>query len=290
MICRTFPPASRVACASLLAVLLTGCTRFELFDATIPSKEYDRTRSLIYGDAPRQTLDVYRPHHAKQPAKVVIFFYGGDWQNGSKADYRFVAQALTTRGFIAVLPDYRLYPSVVFPAFVDDGALATRWVHDNIKSFGGDPSHIYLMGHSAGAHIASLLTLDQRYLKSVGLDRNAIRGTAALSGPYDFVPSVEDRGAFGMSPNQTTVNPDMEPINFVDGHAPPMLLVQGLKDDVVGSDNTQKLAAKIQASGGEVQTIYYPDRGHAGVVQAFASPFRWLAPVLKDTAAFFNAH
>src|SRR6185312_15036826 len=118
----------------------------------------------------------------------------------------------------------------------------------------------------------------------------AIRGTAALSGPYDFVPLPEDRGAFGMAVNQTKVNPDMEPVNFVDGHAPPMLLVQGLKDDVVGSDNTRELTAKIKRVGGDVRAIYYPDRGHVGVVLSFASGFRWLSPVLKDITDFFNSH
>ena len=71
------------------------------------------------------------------PAKVVIFFYGGSWRNGSKTDYRFVAQALTSRGFIVVLPDYRVYPQVIFPAFVEDGALAVRWVRDNDSDIRG---------------------------------------------------------------------------------------------------------------------------------------------------------
>jgi acetyl esterase/lipase len=146
------------------------------------------------------------------------------------------------------------------------------------------------MGHSAGAHIAALLTLDERYLKNVGLDRSFIRGTAALSGPYDFIPMTSDLAVFGMASKQSPVNPDMEPINFADGHAPPMLLVQGRKDQVVDPANADRLAAKLRQAGGDVTTLFYPDRGHPSVVMAFAWEFRWLAPVLHDVTEFFNNH
>ncbi|MDB5173223.1 MAG: alpha/beta hydrolase, partial [Phycisphaerales bacterium] len=161
---------------------------------------------------------------------------------------------------------------------------------DNAGQFGGDPKHIYLMGHSAGAHIAALITLDAHYLKDVGLDRNVIRGTVALSGPYDFVPPPEDRGPFGMGREDTKPDPKIEPTHFVDGHAPPMLLVQGLKDTTVGPENVARLAAAIRQAGGQVECINYSDRAHVGVVLALAWPFRWLAPVLNDTAGFFRRH
>jgi acetyl esterase/lipase len=265
-----------------------GCTRFDLLNATIPSCGYLRTSDIAYGPQPRQKLDVYRPSGTAPAAGVVIFFYGGDWQTGSKADYRFAAQALASRGFVAVMPDYRLYPRVTFPAFVQDGALAVRWAHDNAGRFGGDPSRVYLMGHSAGAYIAVMLTLDAKYLKDVGLDRSAIRATAGLSGPYDFVPPPDDRGAFAMAGDDTVPDPRIEPIHFVDGHAPPLLLVQGLKDTTVGPENATNLAARVRQAGGKVRTIFYPDRDHVGVVLSLAWPFRWLAPTLRDTTVFFE--
>lgn len=270
-------------------LLSAGCTRFDLLNATVPACGYIRTADLEYGSLPRQKLDVYRPVHADPDRRVVIFFYGGDWQTGSKADYRFVAQALTSQGFIAVLPDYRLYPSVTFPAFVDDGAKAVRWVHDNVARFGGDPNRLYLMGHSAGAHIAALLTLDPRYLAGVGLKRSAIRATAALSGPYDFVPSPGDLPVFGMKPGDAPV-PGMEPIDFVDGHEPPMLLIHGLKDQTVDASNAARLTARICQAGGKVRYIMYPERAHVGVVLSLAASFRWLAPTLRDVSMFFREH
>jgi len=269
---------------------LTGCTKFDVLNAIVPHGGYERTSSLAYGGLPRQTLDVYRPCKPDPDGRVVIFFYGGDWQTGAKGDYRFVAQALTSRGFIAVMPDYRLYPSVTFPAFVRDGALSVKWVHEHIALFGGNPSRVYLMGHSAGAHIVALLTLDGEYLKQVGLDRSAIRATASLSGPYDFVPATSDLAVFGMSSQSQTPNPRIEPINFVDGHAPPMLLIHGLCDETVDPSNSTRLAERIRKAGGQVQYISYPNRGHVGIVLALAWPFRWLAPVLRDATTYFREH
>lgn len=270
--------------------LLAGCTKLQLLNATVSPFGYARTNNLAYGTDPRQKLDVYRPTKAAPNGKVVIFFYGGSWRDGSKTDYRFVAQALTSRGFIVVLPDYRLYPQVTFPAFVEDGAAAVRWTHDNISSFGGDTNQLYLMGHSAGSHIAALLTLDAHYLKSVGLDRSAIRATATLSGPYDFTPNPWDRPVFNQATNATSIDPQIEPITFVDGKEPPMLLVQGLQDKIVSPSNAEHLAARIREKGGEVKYITYPNRGHASVVVALVWPYQWLAPVLDDVTEFFDEH
>jgi acetyl esterase/lipase len=261
-----------------------------LLNSTISKRGYIRTVDIAYGPLPRQKLDVYVPRHVAAHADIVIFFYGGHWQSGSKYDYRFVAEAITSRGFIAVLPNYRLYPEVTFPGFVEDGALAVRWVHDHASSIGGDPENVFLMGHSAGAHIVALLTLDAHYLKDVGLDRNTIAATAGLSGPYQFVPSSGDRQALGMVQGQTTPDPKIEPINFVDGREPAMLIVVGSVDKTVSPDDSAALAARIKQRGGDVNYILYQDVAHVGVVLALADNFRWIAPVLRDTAQFFHDH
>lgn len=282
-----------VLCA-FVAFSAAGCSSFDVLNAMVPSHGYLRTSDVPYGAHPRQNLDVYRPRanakSAEPPAAgVVVFFYGGYWNSGSKADYRFVAEALTSQGFVAVLPDYRLYPDVTFPAFVEDGALAVRWAHDHAARIGGDPQRVYLMGHSAGAHIAALLTLDEHYLADVGLSTSAIRATAALSGPYDFVPGPETRAIFNMSKDDQTPPPGINPIHFAnDGAAPPMLLIHGKRDDTVEPANTFRLAQRIRSTGGTVRTITYAKRGHVGVALALACPFRWLAPVLEDVTDFFN--
>lgn len=270
-------------------ILFTGCTSFQILNATVPKSGYVATLNVSYGKDARQKLDVYRPKKEGN-GKAVIFFYGGSWRTGNKKEYRFVAQALTSRGFIAVVPDYRVYPEVTFPKFVEDGAASVRWVYDNISKFGGNTNGIYLMGHSAGSHIAALLTLDAHYLKDVGLNRNVIRATAGLSGPYDFTPNPWDRPVFNQATNDTFIDSNIEPIHFVDGKEPPMLLVQGLRDKIVSPSNTTNLAARIRETGGQVETIFYPRRGHVTVALALASKFHWLAPVLNDVTNFFNQH
>jgi acetyl esterase/lipase len=287
---RVFVGAFIIVLLSAAAVWLTGCTGLQALNATVSHRGYVRTTDIAYGSEPRQKLDVYLPSKKMKDAKAVIFFYGGSWRHGSKTDYRFVAQALTSRGFIVVLPDYRVYPHVKFPGFVEDGAAAVRWVRDNISTFGGDTNKLYLMGHSAGSHIAALLTLDGHYLKAVGLERKVIRATATLSGPYDFTPNPWDRPVFGMGTNQSAIDPNIEPITFVDGKEPPMLLVQGLRDKIVAPSNAVNLAARIRQAGGEVDYITYPKRAHAAVVVALASPYHWLAPVLHDVTDYFNRH
>jgi acetyl esterase/lipase len=276
---------------ALIALCLTGCTRFQLLDAVVPPLGYARTRDVAYGPDPRQRLDVYRPSDPdREPATVVVFFYGGSWQAGFKADYRFVAQALTSRGFVCVLPDYRIYPQVKFPAFVEDGAQAVRWTRDHVAEHGGDPRRIFLMGHSAGAHIAALLTLDRHYLADAGLPPDAIRGTAALSGTYDFQPGPGTCAVFDMPSPDAKPDPRIEPVTFATGRAPPMLLIHGLQDDVVKPSNTSSLASRLRAAGSDVRVITYPSRGHVGVALALAWPFRWLAPVLDDVTRFVHEH
>lgn len=269
---------------------LAGCSRFDLLNAAVPRCGYVKTSDVAYGPRPRQTLDIYRPKGTDQPAGVVVFFYGGSWQMGSKADYRFVAQALASRGFIAVLPDYRLYPNVTFPAFVEDAARAVRWVYDHAEAIGGDRRHLYLMGHSAGAHIAALLTLDERYLRAVGLEQDVIRATAALSGPYDFIPTPDNRDVFRMVAGQKKPPVASQPIRFADGNDPPLLLIHGAEDETVRPGNARRLAERLRSVGGQVETKFYADRGHVGILLALAWPFRWYAPTLDDVTAFFRAH
>lgn len=274
---------------AIAAAACGGCTKFDALNALVPPLGYHRTNDIAYGSIPRQKLDVYRPSTGKTPADIVVFFYGGDWQEGSKGDYFFVAQALASRGFVAVLPDYRLYPAVTFPAFVQDGAMAVRWVHDHAAEIGGDPQHVYLMGHSAGAQIAALLTVDASYLKAVGLDRGDIAGAAVLSAPLDFIPPPGDRRALLMKDGDAKPPAITQPIHFVDGRAPPMLLVHGKADKTVSIDGAIHFAQAVQEKGGDISTRYYDGKSHVDVVLSFAFPFRWIAPTLNDVTAYFKS-
>jgi acetyl esterase/lipase len=240
------------------------------------------TASIAYAKGARHTLDVCRPKSATA-APVIVFFYGGGWRSGSKRTYRYVAKALARRGYVAVLPDYRIYPQARYPDFLDDGAQAVRWVKDNVKRFGGDPQKIFLMGHSAGAHIAAMLAIDATWLQKVGLTPGRdIAGLIGISGPYDFLPLKDETLKIIFGGNR----PETQPIFHVTTGAPPALLLTGDKDDVVGAGNSTRLAEKLRAAGNDATAVIYPRIGHYLVVAAIAPVIRALVPVLRDIDDF----
>ncbi|SAL10216.1 alpha/beta hydrolase [Caballeronia udeis] len=273
--------------ASLAAAALAACSPVRLLNAAIPSGGYRKTSGIAYGSDPRQVLDVYVPVAAgAAPRPVVVFFYGGSWQNGDRANYLFVAQALTSRGYVAVLPDYRTYPETAFPGFVNDAAASARWTRDHAHEFGGDPSRLFVMGHSAGAHLAALIATDPRYLASQSMSKADLRGVIGLAGPYDFLP-IKDPTLLDVFPAGTRA--ESQPINFVTGHEPPMFLAAGTDDTVVDPGNTDRLAAMLRKHGDSVEVKHYDGFGHIRIVSALALPLRGRSTVLADVSAFIDS-
>jgi acetyl esterase/lipase len=250
----------------------------------VPRGGFERQRDIPYGPGPRQTLDLYRPTDGDGVHPVVVFFYGGNWDSGSKEDYLFVGQALASRGFVVVIPDYRVYPEVRYPVFLEDNAAAVVWTLAQIGDRGGDPHDVSVMGHSAGAYNALMLALDPRWL---GADRRRIRSAIGLAGPYDFLPLTdpEVQAIFATEPDLART----QPINFADNTAPPVYLLAGLDDHTVKPDNSKRLAARLRAVGGTVQERYYDGIGHVSLIAAMAWPLRFVAPVLDDVAGFLKA-
>ena len=244
------------------------------------------TQSIAYAERSRHRLDVCRPR-AAAAAPVIIFFYGGAWQSGYKELYRYVAKALARRGYVAVVPDYRIYPEVRYPDFLHDGARVVRWVKDNIARFGGDPDKLFLKGHSAGAHIAAMLSIDARWLGKVGLDpRRDIAGLIGIAGPYDLMPLRDEKlkMIFG------GVNrPETQPIFHVAPGAPPALLMTGGRDRLVEPGNSIRLAARLVAAGNAATVLTYHRVGHFIIIAAVAPFLRFLVPVMRDVDAFIAA-
>lgn len=275
----------RIAAAAALCWALSACTIAQFNDVLTPTDSFVPGYGLPYGSAPRQLLDVYTPKRAEGPRPVVVFFYGGGWVWGERWQYKFVGEALAARGYVAVLPDYRLFPEARFPEFVEDGAAAVAWTEANIARYGGDPQRIFLMGHSAGAHIGALLALDRLYLEQAGA--TPARGFIGLSGPYAFDPSgwPDTAQIFALTGGRTE---HAIPARQVRADAPPMLLLHGRDDSTVRASETQKMAAALRAAGARVETQIYPGIGHAGIVLALSRPFRWRAPVLAETDRFIS--
>ena len=275
----------RLACVGLMGWLLSACSPVGILNGLTPGGSFDKSADIAYGSDPRQKLDVYRPKQPAPGAPVVVFFYGGSWNSGSRSDYLFVGEALASRGITTVIADYRLYPQVRYPLFLEDGAQAVAWTYQQIARYGGNPQRLYLMGHSAGAYNAAMLALDPLWLAAVGMGPSNVRGWIGLAGPYDFLPikDKEVRPVF-FYPDSP---PESQPINHVSRRAPATLLLASRDDTLVNpTRNTGGLAEKLREAQVPVAEAYFTRTSHASLVAAMARPLRWLAPVLDQVSAF----
>ena len=268
------------ACVSSLNYLSAG------HDLTV-------AHDVKYGSDARQGMNVYtlrdaEPHAGKGPP-VVVFLYGGSWQEGNKENYAFVAAALARHGYVTFVPDYRIYPQARYPDFLEDAAHAVAYARAHAAEYGGDPSRLFLVGHSAGSYIVAMLALDPRWLGSVGLDpARDIRGAVGLAGPYDFLP-LQDPTLDRIFENPAGLAVT-QPINHVIGTAPPMLLIAGQNDKIVDPGNTDRLTARIREKGGQAEEIMYHRAGHRVIIGAFARALRFLSPSFSDTTRFIDQH
>lgn len=267
-----------------------ACTQVGLFAANIPAhfNEAKVVENIAYGADPLQKLSLYVPPSAseKSPAPILVFFHGGRWSDGHKEQYKFVADAFTEEGYIVALADYRKYPQVKFPAFVEDVAASLAWVYKNVDDYHGDLTRLYVSGHSSGAHMAALVATDAQYLAAHDLQLDIIAGFAGLSGPYAFMPEADDlKDMFGPPERY----PLMRAPNFVDGNQPPMLLLHGLDDETVVLKNAEKLQDAIEREGGQVTLKTYESIDHVETVGSLMWFWSYKAPVKKDMLEFFRS-
>ncbi len=259
-------------------------TPADLLNATITTAGLSVQRGIPYGPAPRQAMDIWRPQGDATGLPLVVFFYGGAWQSGRRQDYPFVAATLARRGMVVAVPDYRLFPQVRYPVFIEDAARAVAAVRRAAQSWGGDPDRMFLAGHSAGAHIAAMLALDPRWLEAAGEDRADLAGMVGLAGAFDFLPIQDEdiRAVFSAAADLR----ETQPVSHADGEGPPMLLLHGAADATCYPRNTLALAARVRATGGAAEAWIYPGVGHIGIVLSFAPLLRFHAPAVDDVVAF----
>ncbi|MDZ4101270.1 MAG: alpha/beta hydrolase [Hydrogenophaga sp.] len=271
-----------------LAPLLQACSPLRLINATVPSNTHTVLRDEAYGPAERQRMDVYQPVGTAPGAPMAVFFYGGSWSSGERADYKFVGEALASRGIVTVIADYRLSPEVRYPVFLQDCALAVRWARDNAQRLGASPSRLFVSGHSAGAYNAAMLALDARWLTEVNMQPAELAGWAGLAGPYDFLP-------IGIPEVQLAFNwPDTPASSQPLFHAPAgtglkhrVLLLAAKSDTAVNPQrNTMALAQALQQRGTPVELELFDRVNHVTLIGAMAPPLRGLAPVLDRLSQF----
>ena len=273
-----------------LLPLLQACSPLRWINAAVASDTHTERRDQAYGSDARQRVDVYIPASPATGAPIAVFFYGGSWSSGDRADYRFVGEALASRGIVTVVADYRLSPGVRYPVFLQDCAQAVRWAIEHAASFGASRERLFLVGHSAGAYNAAMLALDPRWLAGAGIAPRQIAGWVGLAGPYDFLPigNPDVRVAFEWPGTPA----DSQPLFHAHaGHAMPRraLLLAAKNDTLVSPQrNTLAMAQALQQQGTQVDVELFDRVGHATLIGAMARPLRGLAPVLDCVSGFLN--
>jgi acetyl esterase/lipase len=149
----------------------------------------DVKRDIPYGEQERQILDIYAPKDAKK-LPVLFWIHGGGWQAGDKSQVAEKPKMFLERGFVFVSTSYRLLPKVEMQTIFRDVAKSIGWVYKNIAAHGGDPNRILVGGHSAGAQLAALLCIDERYLKDEGVPFSALMGCVPVDGDTYDVPAI----------------------------------------------------------------------------------------------------
>ena len=270
------------------SVLLPGCSAFGTLDALVPRGTYRASEALAYGPLPRQKLDMYLPLDPQAATPLVVFFYGGAWSRGERADYRFVGEALARNGIAAAVVDYRLSPEVRWREILQDCAAAVKWAADNAARFGCSPDRLFLMGHSAGAYNAAMLALAPEWLGAQGYQPRKLAGWIGLAGPYDFLPIVDPDARVAFDWPRTPR--ESQPIVHVSAQAPRALLMAPIDDRTVSAQrSTIGLGERLRTAGVDVRVRLLDKVNHATIVGAMAGPLAFLAPVRDEVVAFIRA-
>ena len=256
-------------------------------DFVVPKDGSSRqiAKAIKFGPDPKNLLDLYGPRQAAGKAPVMLFVYGGGWDSGDRREYSFAGRAFAALGFVVAIAQYRVFPEVRFPGFMEDLGAAANWLLAHADEYGGDSERVFLAGHSAGAYNAVMLALQPARFGAPGL-KGRVEAVVGLSGPYDFYPFdvKQSIDAFGEYPEPLTT----QPVNLVTPDAPPMFLGHGVKDTTVGDYHTVRLAAKLRAAGVQVVERHYPELRHEQPVLGLMRPLRGLWPVWKDVAGFLR--
>jgi acetyl esterase/lipase len=303
-------------CLSILLLVATGVSG-HLVAGDVPVKiggnyEVRAIADVAYGEkftVPplKNSLDIYLPKDAKD-FPIVFFVHGGGWTIGDKWPYFTLGHLLAKNGIGAVMINYRLSPAVKHPAHVKDVAKALDWTFRNAEKFGARPDRVFLAGHSAGAHLISLLATDESYLKEYDRSPRDIRGVIGISGVYTFEgewldkdmlrgwdwPGRRWRTGIAWVITQTVLGPDAHiladasPIRHTTGKEPPFLLAYGAEDLAGCEKMAKEFSQRLREKKVEVKTLRVPMRSHASIIAL--AMVNEADPVTQSILEFISAH
>jgi arylformamidase len=240
-------------------------------------------------------LDIYAPKTAKN-APVMIMIHGGGWRNGDKQNRGLNNNKVpffSENGFIYVSINYRLSPAIQHPGHIEDVAEAVAWVHDNIGKYGGDKNKIFVMGHSAGAHLAALVATDERRLKKHKKDLSAIKGVILLDGAgYDIPTQMKGLSFFGgllgdMYENAFTkdeaVQKDASPFyHIAKGKNIPPFLIFTAGGRIASVNQSKKMVEAMQKAGIQAETIDDIAKTHGTINSQFGAADEMITKKSKE--------
>lgn len=245
-----------------------------------PTEAFNVTRDVAYGEHAQQKVDVYGPKSKETDAPVMIYVHGGGWRIGDKTRVGQKADFFTGKGWILVSVNYRLIPGGEHPKNVEDVATAIAWVHENIAKAGGDPDAIFIMGHSAGCHLASLVATDEDPLEKAGKSLGVVKGVVALDTQAYDVPRLikETRGTdlyTNAFTNDKATQRDASPMHHIEKEKgiPPFLICysSGLTSFVnpMRGEQARDFAAALKKAGAQADVVDATDRNHSEINTRF---------------------
>ncbi len=274
-----------------MLLFLTSCIKSGLkyINFVAKSGDYESYLDISYGSKPANKLNIYLPKNQKITA-TIIFYYGGCWgycNKLDKNDYLFVAETLTKKGYAVVIADYQQYPQVKFDEILTDAKNVTLWVLSHLQHYGITHQNIFIMGHSSGAHIGSMLVADERLLEG---NLPTINGFIGLAGPYNFYPFNAEYMYDLFSSSDDYYR--SQPINYINGNEPAHLLMQGSNDHKVNVTNAKSLAKKLEKYQVNNTLLLQDNMSHGKILAQFAKPFRENSQVVASLFEFIelNSH
>lgn len=260
----------------------------------VTQKNFKVVYDLAYGDDIRQKLDIYSPldaspeqHPQNQLRPVILFVHGGTWQRGDKNQYLFVGESFTRAGYVVAVMNYRLAPQHVYPDYVQDVALALKYLTQYVQAHGGDPQQLVLLGHSAGAFNVVAAVNDARFLDAVHVPVSLVKAVVGIAGPYSFAikehPDSIPAFAENANPDEVMADRRMRP------DAPPHLLMIASQDDLVEHGNTLRLAKALRAQKVPIQIHMITGTNHISIMACVASRLAWYKPTRKVVLKYLQS-
>ncbi|WP_229254285.1 alpha/beta hydrolase [Dyadobacter sp. NIV53] len=237
---------SIVAAAFLLT--LSGCS----------FKRISRSKDIVYlkpenaTGKVEQQLNIFAPHKHQKLNDVLIFIHGGNWNSGKKSQYNIIGSHWAKKGIVCVIIDYPLSPDANYKEMAIASAQSVKWVKENIITYGGNPERIFISGHSAGGHLAALISIDNTYFEDLGI-KNPIVGTILIDAAgldmYGYLMEEKlgkDHTYLRTFTSDPKIWKQATPLYYLHKNMPPMLIYQGGKTYPSISKSNEKFVKALK--------------------------------------------